>query len=84
MGSFENLESFSCLLLIVVMLILHTQCSVNTIDSMSICMKNVGVENPCLYEMAAALTFSVFPAFFQMKMMFVHSQIQQHSFDETA
>ena len=46
-GSFENLESFSCLLLIVVMLILLTQPSVNTIDTMSICMNNVGVENPC-------------------------------------
>ena len=47
----------------------------NTSDTMSICMKNVGVENHCLYEMAAVLTFSVFPACFQMKMMFVHSQI---------
>ena len=30
---------------IVVMLILHTQCSVNTIDSMSIWLKNVGVKS---------------------------------------
>ena len=65
------------MLLIVVVLILHTQYSVNTIDSMSICMKNVGVENPCLYEMAAALTFSIFIACFQTKNKFVHSQIQQ-------
>ena len=42
------------------MLLLHTQCSVNTSDTMSICMKNVGVENRCLYEMAAVLTFFSF------------------------
>ena len=76
-GSFENLERFSCLLLIVVMLILQTQCSVNTIDSMSICLKNVGVKILVFMFHKPVLTFSVYPACFQTKIMFVHSQIQQ-------
>ena len=76
-GSFENLESFSCLLLIVVMLILHTQCSVNTTDSMSICLKIVGVKILVFMFHKAVLTFPVFPACFQTKFMFVRSQIQQ-------
>ena len=55
----------------VVMFILHTQCSVNTIGSMSICMKNVGVKILVFMFHKAVLTFSVFHACFQTKIMFV-------------
>ena len=84
----NTLESFSCLLLIgVILLLLHgkteirdltlsliikmehfytysTHPAVQYIDTMSICMKKFGVENPCLYEMAAVFTLSILPACF--------------------
>ena len=41
-----------------------THPAVKSIDSISICMKKFGVENPCLYEIAAVFTLSFFPASF--------------------
>ena len=37
-----------------------THPAVQSIDTMSICIKKFGVENPCLYEMAAVLTVYFF------------------------
>ena len=68
------------------MLIQHTQCSVNTSGTMSICMKSFGVKNHCLYEMAAVLTFLIFPASDENDVCsFTDSAAMScHSFDETA
>ena len=46
--------------------------TLHTIDSISICMMKFGVENPCLYEMAAMFLLSFFRACFLIyKVMFV-------------
>ena len=37
-----------------------THPAVKSIDTFSICMKKFGVENPCLYKMAAVITLSFF------------------------
>ena len=84
LAALNTWESFSCLLLIGLMLILlhwkteimhhtlpfivkmehfetySTHPAVNSIDSISICMKIFGLKNPCLYEMAAVFTLSFF------------------------
>ena len=73
------------------MLILHTQCSVNTIDSMSICLKNVGVKILVFMFDIAALTLS-FSCLLSDKsnvcsLNFIHrfsNNESCHSFDETA
>ena len=41
-----------------------THPAVQPLDTLSICMKKFGVENPCLYEMAAVFTLSILSACF--------------------